>query len=48
MERTDKAAKLSRPAQKLLSEITSCMQILLLARDLGADTITIRKTGKSN
>lgn len=48
MERTDKATKLSLPAQKILSEITSCMQILLLARELGADTITIHKTVKSN
>jgi len=44
MERTDQNHYQSQEAQQLLAQFPNCEQILLLAKDLGADTLTIHRS----
>ena len=41
MERTENTETLGLSAQEILTQMSNYQQVLLLAREMGADTITI-------
>lgn len=48
MERTESGNAMSESAQKMLMQLPNYQEILLLAAELGADSIVITRPCKSN